>query len=373
MKKVVTLIVASVVLFGMVGFSGCGVRAKATEKTETNSSAGTIEETSKETETKATVTPAPGKGYLLADQFLSKIQSGDTADIMDMVYVKDATFITAKDVVWALQRNGLSDLAGDTSVKYTLESKSKMSDSESVDVLDGTGTTLITLQTILDNENNWRIDISAVCVENFQIAVPAGAAVTFNSIPVDAKYVTGTYGDYDLQSIITLPLVTGQTVSVDVATSFGTLTGDVLPVTSDEPLDLTAIPTVLTDADAPLAVATACYQTAYEKSATTGKVPAADISAYFSLNAKPSVLTDVSNNITDQTDVSLSNLAATKITVETNSVIAIDFSCVYNWKWFGTALKHDLDTTILMDKQADGTFLIYDVPDMDFFLEPIFN
>ena len=368
MKKTIVLILSLVLAISMVG---CGKAAPKTTSMISSSVAG--EQTADPTDPNAVVTPAPGKGYLLVDQFLSKLQSGDTADIMDMVYVKDATLITAKDVVWALQRNGLSDLVGDTSIKYTLESKSKMSDSESVDVLDSTGTTLITLQTILDNENNWKIDITSDCVENFQIAVPAGASVTFNSIPVDAKYITGTYGDYDLQSIITLPIVTGQTVSVDVATSFGTLTSDVLPVTSDEPLDLTAIPTVLTDADAPLAVAAACYQTAYEKSATTGKVPAADISAYFSLNAKPSVLTDVSNNITDQTEVSLSNLAATKITVETNSVIAIEFSCVYNWKWFGTALKHDLDTTLLMEKQADGTYLIFDVPDMDFFLEPIFH
>jgi len=373
MKKVVTLIVASVVLFGMVGFSGCGVRAKATEKTETNSSAGTIEETSKETETKATVTPAPGKGYLLADQFLSKIQSGDTADIMDMVYVKDATFITAKDVVWALQRNGLADVSGNADAKYTLKSNSKTSDSEDIAVLDASGAELMTLKAIMDNNNDWKIDITLMCVENFQIAVPADATVTFNSIPVDAKYITGTYGDYDLQSIITLPLVTGQTVSVDVVTSFGTLTSDVLPVTSDEPLNLTAIPLALTYTDAPLAVANACYQTAVENSATTGVVPAAAIAKYFSPNANPSVLTDTSNNITDQSDITLANLTATKITVETDLIIAIDFSCVYNFKVMGQALKHELDTTILMEKQADGTFLIYSVPDLDFFLEPTFN
>lgn len=370
MKKTWTLITAIVVLLGMVGFSGCGIRAKATEKMETNSSAGTVEETSKATETEVAATPAPGKGYLLVEQFVSKLQSGDTADIMDMVYVEDATFVSADAIVWAVERNGLSDISGDTAAKYTLESSSKMSDEEYVKVLDASGSALMNLKAIMDSNNDWKIDMTSVCVENFQIAVPADSLVTFNSIPVDAKYITGTYGDYDMQSIVTLPLVTGQTVTVDVVTSFGTLTSEVLPVTSDTPLDLTAILMALTDADAPLAVASACYQTAYENSATTGAVPATAIAAYFSPKASPAVLTDVSNNITDQSDISLSNLAATKITVETNSVIAVDFSCVYNWEVIGVALDQDLDTTILFEKQADGTYLIFAVPDMDFFLKP---
>lgn len=292
---------------------------------------------------------------------------------MDMVYVKDATFVSADAIVWAVERNGLADISGDAAAKHTLKSSSKVSDEEYVKVLDASGSELMNLRAIMDDNNDWKVDMSSVCIENFQIAVPADAAVTYNKIPVDAKYVTGTYGDYDMQSVITLPLVTGQTVTVDVVTDFGTLTSEVLPVASDTPLDLTAIPMALTDADVPLAVLTACYQTSYEKSATTGKVPAADIAAYFSPNSKPSVLADVSNNITDQTDVSLSGLVTTKITFETNSIIAIDFSCVYNFEWFGTALEHDLDTTIMMEKQEDGTYLIYNVPDLNFFLEPIFS
>ena len=373
MKKVCMFIVTSAILLGMVSFSGCGASAKATDKTISDMIVETTGETTKASETEVAATSAQGKGYLLVEQFISKLQSGDTADIMDMVYAEDATFLSAADVVWAYQRNGLADIVGNTSAAYTLDSKSKMSDSEAVYVLDSTGDELMTVRAIMDNDNNWKIDASYVCVKDFQIAVPAGATVTFNSIPVDAKYITGTYGDFDLQSIITLPLVTGQTVTVDVVTPFGTLTSEVLPVTSEDPLDLTAIPIAATEADTALAAASACYKTAYEKSATTGVVPAADIVSYFSPNSKPAVLTDVSNNITDQTEVALSNMVATNVTVETNSIISIEFTCVYNWEWFDTPLKHDLDTTLLMEKQADGTYLIFDVPDMDFFLEPIFH
>jgi len=378
MKKSYLLILVLVLML-MMSMSGCGkskAEASASSAIDAHNATVTLPgETKTETDVDASTdaTQTQGKGYLLAEQFVSKIQSGDTADILSMVDVKDATFLSSDAIVWVVERNGLADISGNADAKYTLTSNSKTSDSENITVLDASGNELITLTVLMDNNNDWKIDIAPLCVANFQIAVPADSTVTFNSIPVDAKYITDTYGDFNLQSIITLPLVTGQTVSVDVVTSFGTLTSDVLPVTSDTPLDLTAIPMALTEADVPLAVAYDCYMTAVENSATTGVVPAAAIAKYFSPNSNPSVLTDVSNNITDQSDISLSNMIATKITAQTNSIISIDFNCAYNFKVMGQALDHDLKTTILMEKQSDGTFLIYSVPDMDFFLEPTFG
>lgn len=208
-KKLYTLFLSGVAVASLVG-CGSSDLASITGK-EVNANTSVQNETSdienKESETESTVettgdTPSNGLTLTKAEQagydFIKAVQENDMATALSLTDI-DTTFITVDDFSWYIPRSYYSELLN---TNYEIDDvyssySTNISNSASYNV----GNTEFDIDTILNNDNEWKVDFSSEYTSDYKIQVPSGVTITLNNVSVSSDYITDANSEYDVYTI----------------------------------------------------------------------------------------------------------------------------------------------------------------------------
>jgi hypothetical protein len=181
-------------------------------ETKTKEKEDSAETSVDDTTNDLSLTKAEKVGY----DFIKAIQNDDLSTALSLVDI-DTTFITVDDFSWYIPRSSYGNLLN---TSYEIDdvyssSSSNTSNSASYSV----GKMDVDIDTILNNDNEWKVDFGSEYVSDYKIHVPSGVTIRLNNVPVSSDYITDINSEYD---VYTIPaLIEKDTSLIMISTVYG--------------------------------------------------------------------------------------------------------------------------------------------------------
>ena len=144
--------------------------------------------------------------------FINAINTQNFDGIADMIYLPENAFVSDKNVEWYLQRSGVSDITGVKIKNFDVEISDGALTKDATVYINKSG---YQFSLAMDADNQWKIVMNDMFVENWSLKVPKGCTITVDGVDVDQYKIPATaidvYDTYMTKRIIGIP---GDKVSI---------------------------------------------------------------------------------------------------------------------------------------------------------------
>lgn len=166
--------------------------------------------------------------------FINAINTQNFDGIADMIYLPENAFVSDKNVEWYLQRSGVSDITGVKIKNFDVEISDGALTKDATVYINKSG---YQLSLAMDADNQWKIVMNDMFVENWSLKVPKGCTITVDGVDVDQYKIQATA--IDVYDTYTFPAIAKQSVQVDTKSSlFGSFTQTITPSADSETVPL---------------------------------------------------------------------------------------------------------------------------------------
>lgn len=228
MKKKILLLSMTLVL--ALSLFGCGTIKKvddgikkSNKETVVDKNDDKKEETTKNDEIEIPEGLELSKAEKCVYSFVQSIMTSDYETALTMLDV-DTTFISADDLKWFIPRSSVAGIEDETNVLENVESSDNTTEKE-VQLTFGKNT--YTFNTILNDNNEWKISLSDFCIKDWNVGIISGGKLTLDDIPVTDTYFTKKDGRRD---VYTIPAIAIRNTNAKVTSSiYGDFTTEILP------------------------------------------------------------------------------------------------------------------------------------------------
>lgn len=166
--------------------------------------------------------------------FINAINTQDFAGISDMIYLPENAFVSDKNVEWYLQRSGVSDITGVKIKNFDVELSDGALQKDATVYVNKTG---YRLSLAMDSDNQWKIVMNDMFVENWSLKVPKGCTISVDGEDVTQYKIQA--GAIDVYDTYTFPAISKQSVQVDTTSAlFGNFTQTITPSADSETVPL---------------------------------------------------------------------------------------------------------------------------------------
>ena len=164
------------------------------------------------------------KAEQVAYDFAIAIQNEDYDTAFGMLDIKDKTFVSLEDFSWFIPRSSLSDLTG---TDYKLVSYDSTGDKVKNSTKFVFKPVTITVNTFLNDNNEWKVSFDEAFVTNWKISIPRDTSLTLNGIEVSSDYLDEMK---DNEFVYNIPCIATKEADLVVKTSlFGDFNLKTLP------------------------------------------------------------------------------------------------------------------------------------------------
>lgn len=163
-------------------------------------------------------------------EFITAVNIQNYEGISSMIYMPEKALITDDNIQWYITRTTLADITGISIEKLEIKVPDG-SIKKNVEVyVNKTG---YAFEMVLDSNNNWKIVLPELYVENWSLKIPKGCGVEVNGTDISEYRIPATVVDeYDTY---TFPAVAAQKMTVKTTSSvYGEFTQDVTPLSNSE-------------------------------------------------------------------------------------------------------------------------------------------
>lgn len=319
------------------------------------------------------------KSEACAYQLVHDLQQGDYAAAMSCLNIEDTTFITAENLEWYIPRSDYKNVVDSVGEITVVSSEG----GNTIDrVLVSVGGNTVSVDTFLNDDNEWKAVIGGFYIGDWSIKVPGDSVVYINDVEVPKTMKTGTE---DLQDLYTLPAVPNKVLSVKITGPvFGDVVKEVLPVFSNEPTPVWVSP-ASEDSDTLFSLLKDMLNAIHEDY-EAGKTPA-ELSKYISSMADPQLAQRVWDSIhecytwnsgLDPTNIryttvkgspTVDNIDVFIAKYRTNNILLLNVAVEKTWdeKYSSSDSTRVLGTIFV--EYVDGQLYIYDLPGDNFLTE----
>ena len=121
--------------------------------------------------------------------FINAINTQNFDGIADMIYLPENAFVSDKNVEWYLQRSGVSDITGVKIKNFDVEISDGALTKDATVYINKSG---YQLSLAMDTDNQWKIVMNDMFVENWSLKVPKGCTITVDGVDVDQYKIPAT-------------------------------------------------------------------------------------------------------------------------------------------------------------------------------------
>ena len=331
-----------------------------------------------------TVGVKTSKDVDVAKSFVNALASGSYDDAIVCLNIdSDKSFLSSEDIAFSLPRTSFADIGTDavqgSEPEYT-STYSTGAERSTVNVVfkkDGTETATVSIPTILNENNEWKVDAPDFYHTDFTFRAPSGdVKITVNGKELSKDFVlkSGT-GDSGFMCDYKLPYVGKKGLTVNLSCDNYTKDFVLMPSSSNEVDDDSCVGYDLTDAEAHevLDYIKNTWNSMYADY-VNGKT-ANDLIAYLSDHADSDIAKKIRDGFDDMengqsfkddefemTDIRLRDAGAFYVT---DSIIVVNFNYELKWHYGASATWMEnmkRSSNIMVEKTSDG-YKIYKLTD----------